>query len=66
MNPQDSIAHYRIGAKLGEGGVGAVYRAADSKLNRDLAVRSGRNDWPIVDLLIYEARSCPVGRQAGT
>jgi eukaryotic-like serine/threonine-protein kinase len=39
MSPQGSIAHYRIVSKLGEGGMGAVYRATDTKLNRDVAIK---------------------------
>ena len=33
------IAHYDVTAKIGEGGMGEVYRARDTTLDRDVATR---------------------------
>jgi serine/threonine-protein kinase len=41
----ESIAHYRIIKKLGAGGMGDVYLALDTKLDRKVAIKVLRSDW---------------------
>jgi eukaryotic-like serine/threonine-protein kinase len=39
LAPGDMLAHYRVEAKSGEGGMGAVYRAYDTRLHRRVALK---------------------------
>ncbi len=48
LEPGTTLGPYAVTAKIGEGGMGEVYRARDTKLDRDVALKSYRRRSPMI------------------
>jgi serine/threonine protein kinase len=61
--PPATFGHYRLETQLGHGGMGEVYRAFDTRLNRPVAVkvmRSGEDKELAVARFLREANVPPL------
>ena len=61
LNVGSRLGHYDVTALIGGGGMGEVYQATDTKLNRQVALKTGlSNPRAIPHLRPYEKKAKPV------
>jgi serine/threonine protein kinase len=54
--PSDKIGTYELASTIGKGGMGEVWKARDTRLHRDVAIKFCSNQFS--DRFLREARAC--------